>query len=46
MHDELAKLSTNHTQIKAAQSGHFVWVDQPEIIVRAVQALLQREHHS
>ena len=46
MHDELAKLSTHHTQIKADQSGHFVWIDQPEMIVRAVQELLPREHDS
>jgi pimeloyl-ACP methyl ester carboxylesterase len=40
MHEELMKLSTNCTQLPANQSGHFVWVDQPEVISKAVQIIL------
>ncbi|WP_041766123.1 alpha/beta fold hydrolase [[Leptolyngbya] sp. PCC 7376] len=40
MHQELCKLSTNCTQIEANQSGHFVWVDEPHIIINAVKKLL------
>jgi hypothetical protein len=40
MHAELLKLSSNCTQIAATQSSHFVWVDEPEIIVAAIQTIL------
>lgn len=42
MHTELLKISTNCRQIQAPNSSHFVWVDEPEIIVEAIQALLQK----
>jgi pimeloyl-ACP methyl ester carboxylesterase len=42
MHDELLKLSINCTQIQAHKSSHFVWVDEPEIIVEAVQTILHK----
>lgn len=42
MHAELLKLSTDCTQLQATQSGHFVWVDEPEIIVTAIQQVLQK----
>ncbi|HAA33083.1 MAG TPA: alpha/beta hydrolase [Cyanobacteria bacterium UBA8553] len=42
MHTELLKLSTDCTQLQATQSGHFVWVDEPEVIVAAIQQVLQR----
>ena len=41
MHEALMKLSTRCIQLPADQSGHFVWVDQPEKIIQAVQLLLQ-----
>ncbi|MEM6449420.1 MAG: hypothetical protein AAF703_03800 [Cyanobacteria bacterium P01_D01_bin.105] len=40
MHDDLMKLSTHCTQLNAEESSHFVWTDQPEIIVQAVHRLL------
>jgi pimeloyl-ACP methyl ester carboxylesterase len=42
MHAELLALSTDCTQIQAEQSGHFVWIDQPELILEAVQIVLQK----
>jgi pimeloyl-ACP methyl ester carboxylesterase len=36
MHEKLMQLSTNTHQIAATKSGHFVWIDQPELIVKAV----------
>jgi pimeloyl-ACP methyl ester carboxylesterase len=42
MHGELLKLSTDCTQLQAKKSSHFVWVDQPEIIVEAIQTILQK----
>ena len=43
MHDRLSLLSSNFTEISAANSSHFVWTDEPEIIVRAIEQLLNRE---
>jgi pimeloyl-ACP methyl ester carboxylesterase len=40
MHDKIIKLSTNCTQIHANNSGHFIWVDEPEVIVTAVKMIL------
>lgn len=40
MHNEFATLSSNVTQLHAENSGHFVWVDQPNIMVQAVKLLL------
>jgi pimeloyl-ACP methyl ester carboxylesterase len=37
MHEKLMQLSTNTHQIQATKSGHFVWIDQPEVIVEAVE---------
>ena len=42
MHIELLKISTDCTQIQASRSGHFVWVDEPEIILAAIRELLPR----
>jgi pimeloyl-ACP methyl ester carboxylesterase len=36
MHTELMQLSTRSHQIAASKSGHFVWIDQPEIMVAAI----------
>ena len=43
MHDRLSLLSSNFTEISAAHSSHFVWTDEPQIIVRAIEQLLNRE---
>ncbi|EKE98767.1 alpha/beta hydrolase [Tolypothrix sp. PCC 7601] len=40
MHSEILNLSTNCVQIQAEKSGHFVWIDQPEIIVNAILKIL------
>jgi pimeloyl-ACP methyl ester carboxylesterase len=42
MHKELGKLSTNCQQVDASKSSHFVWVDEPEIIVNAVMAIVAK----
>ena len=42
MHAQLLKLSTDCTQLQANRSGHFVWIDEPEIILAAIQKLLQK----
>lgn len=46
MHVELLKLSTNCTQVQASKSGHFVWVDQPDVIIDAVKIVLNKIDHS
>lgn len=42
MHRELYSLSTNCLQVEANKSGHFVWVDQPDVIVDAVRKILDK----
>lgn len=39
MHIQLSNLSTNFVQVEASKSGHFVWLDQPDVIVDAVKNL-------
>ena len=41
MHQALCQLSTECVQLSAEKSGHFVWVDQPEVMVDAVTHILQ-----
>lgn len=40
IHHNLSLLSTNYSQINASRSSHFVWTDEPELIVNAVKTLL------
>ena len=42
MHLELSSLSDDFTKIKAERSSHFVWTDEPEIIIKAVKQLWVR----
>jgi pimeloyl-ACP methyl ester carboxylesterase len=42
MHGELMQLSTNCTQIQTNNSSHFVWIDEPEMIVTAVRMVLEK----
>jgi pimeloyl-ACP methyl ester carboxylesterase len=42
IHLALAKVSTNSQQLLAPQSSHFVWVDQPEIMLDAVEKMIDR----
>jgi pimeloyl-ACP methyl ester carboxylesterase len=41
IHQALLQLSTNSRQVLANRSSHFVWIDEPEIIVNAVAELLE-----
>ena len=40
MHVDLCNLSTSCLQLQANRSGHFVWIDQPDVIVEAVKIVL------
>lgn len=40
MHKELNNLSTKCRQFDATKSSHFVWVDEPEIILAAVKNII------
>ena len=42
MHEHLLKLSSQSVQLQADQSDHFVWVEQPEVMIEAVQLILKR----
>lgn len=42
MHMDLGNLSTDFLQLDANKSGHFVWLDQPEVIVNAVKIILNK----
>ena len=42
MQEELLKLSTDCTQLSATKSGHFVWVDEPEVMIEAVKTVLEK----
>ena len=41
IHQALLKLSTHSQQVLAKRSSHFVWIDEPEIIINAVAGLLK-----
>lgn len=40
IHVRLAKLSTRCEVVDATASSHFVWTDEPEVMVKAVQSIL------
>ncbi|MGL5080567.1 MAG: alpha/beta fold hydrolase [Microcoleaceae cyanobacterium] len=42
MHPELLKLSENSSQLQADESSHFVWVDQPRVIINAVRLIQEK----
>jgi pimeloyl-ACP methyl ester carboxylesterase len=42
MHPELMRLSSNQIQISADRSSHFVWIDEPDIIVKAIEMMLEK----
>jgi pimeloyl-ACP methyl ester carboxylesterase len=46
IHLALAKVSTNSQQLLAPNSSHFVWVDQPEIMIEAVERMIDRNHNN
>lgn len=42
MHLDLNSLSKDYFQLEASKSSHFVWVDQPSMIVDAVKVILAK----
>ena len=42
MHKNLTRLSSQYTQIPANKSSHFVWIDEPELIVAAVKKIIEQ----
>lgn len=46
IHDELLKLSSNSRQILANKSSHFVWIDEPDIMIMAINSLYQTQSSS
>lgn len=42
IHEELLKLSSQSELKLASRSGHFVWIDQPDVIIDAAKIVLQR----
>jgi pimeloyl-ACP methyl ester carboxylesterase len=44
MHTELLHLSTRCVTLPAHQSGHFVWIDQPDVLVDAVKWVIDQGH--
>ena len=40
MHQKLQQLSTPSVQIKASNSGHFIWIDEPILITQAIAQVL------
>ncbi|MEB3291964.1 MAG: alpha/beta hydrolase [Synechococcales bacterium] len=42
IHLQLLQLSHQTTLLPAPQSGHFVWTDQPEVMIDAVQKMLHQ----
>jgi hypothetical protein len=41
IHLDLAKVSTNSQQLLAQQSSHFVWIDRPDVMVAAVEKMIE-----
>jgi pimeloyl-ACP methyl ester carboxylesterase len=46
MQEELATLSTQSTRIVAEESGHFIHLDQPNLVVEAVRSLVETVRHA
>ena len=44
MHKYLSNLSTNCVQIQANKSSHFVWIDEPDVIIDAVKIVLDKQY--
>ncbi len=40
MHDRLMGLSSRVETLAAPESGHFVWTDQPEVMIRAIEQVI------
>ncbi|MCF4970086.1 alpha/beta fold hydrolase [Nostoc sp. CMAA1605] len=46
MHTRIINLSPDCVQIDANKSSHFVWIDQPELILDAIKIILEKVSHS
>lgn len=42
MHVELSNLSIDCLQVEASKSGHFVWIDRPDVIIDSVKIILDK----
>ena len=42
MHNQLMKLSSQTVQLQAQRSGHFVWIDEPELIAKAIELVMKK----
>jgi pimeloyl-ACP methyl ester carboxylesterase len=42
LQDELARLSPHGSHLIAEQSGHFIQLDQPELVVDAIRTVVER----
>jgi hypothetical protein len=40
MHADLLKLSEDVIQLPASRSSHFVWIDEPQVIIAAIEQLM------
>jgi pimeloyl-ACP methyl ester carboxylesterase len=40
MHANLSRLSNRYTEISAERSSHFVWTDEPELIIAAIKQII------
>ena len=40
MHADLLQLSENASQLPASRSSHFVWIDEPQVIIDAIEQLM------
>lgn len=45
MHVELAALSSNGKRIVAEQSGHYIQLDQPELVIDAIREVVEAAQH-
>jgi pimeloyl-ACP methyl ester carboxylesterase len=46
MQDELAHLSTRGTHVIAKNSGHFIQLDRPDVVIEAVRKIVNQPRHT
>jgi pimeloyl-ACP methyl ester carboxylesterase len=46
MQDELAKLSTHSTHVIAKNSGHYIQLDRPDLVIEAVRQVVDQTYQS
>ena len=42
LQDELAALSSDSEHIKAQEAGHYVHLDEPDLVIKAIRDLVRR----